>query len=143
LVKKSELYKPIQQKLVSQILTSIAESICSSIKRAVFKKVSAHEVNNFVAVGRTTLLEGFIETLEHTLSVPVTLGRIVNPKIPISIKEDSALSGQKYLMYLTCLGVILEALQEKQAGASPTAKPSHNLLVRAINRFKEVYQEYF
>jgi len=143
LVKKSNLYKPIKQRQVSEIITSQAKLVCSNIKDAVQKLVPCYEVNNFVVVGRSILLEGFIETLENTLAIPVKLGRIINPDIPSSIKEDRVLSGQKYLMYLTPLGMICEALQDKSMGNLPTNQPTKNLIARAINRFKEAYQEYF
>jgi len=143
LIKKSNLYKPIKQRLVSEIITQSAESICSRIKDAVQQKVSSYEINNFVTVGRTVLLEGFIETLENALSVPVKLGRITNPDIPASIKEAADLSGQKYLTYLTCLGMVCEALQDKTGEFEATRQPAKNLILKAVNRFREVYQEYF
>jgi len=143
LVRKSNLYKPIKQRSVSEIITQSAKLICSDIKDAVDKKVSGYEVNNFVAAGRTVLLEGFIETLENTLAIPVKLGRIVNVDIPTNIREHECLSGLKYLNYLTCLGIIYSCLQYKSTAILPAACSSKNLFVRALNRFKEVYQEYF
>lgn len=143
LVKKSNLYKPISQRLVVETITSKAKLICSQIEEAVEKKVSNYEVDNFVAVGRTALLEGFIEILESTLSIPVRLGRITNPDILSIIKEDSELAGQKYLTYLTCLGMISEYLQDKTIPILPNQKPVKNPITKAINRFKEAYQEYF
>jgi cell division protein FtsA len=143
LVKKNNLYKPIKQKVVLEIITSEAKLICSNIKDAVEKKVSSYEVNNFLIVGRTVLLEGLIETLENTLGMPVKLGRITNPEIPSSIREDDALSGQKYLTYLTTLGMLCEALEGETIGISPATQPPKNPILKAINRFREVYQEYF
>ena len=143
LVKKSNLYKPIKQKLVSEIITSGAKSICAKIKDAVEKKVSCYEVNNFIVVGRTVLLEGFIETLENTLNISVRLGRITNPQMLSLVKEDSVLSGQKYLMYLTALGMVCEAQEDKPTLIFPASQPPKNFILRAINRFKEIYQEYF
>ena len=145
LVKKSSLYKPIKQKFVSEVITSKAKEICSAIKDAVEKKVSLYEVDNFIVVGRTVLVEGFIETLESTLSIPVKLGRIKNPEVPPSVKEDSALSGQKYLNYLTALGIICKALEDRtsEAGILTLHQPAKNIILKAINKFKEVYQEYF
>jgi len=143
LVKKSNLYKPIKQKLVSEIITSGVKSICAKIKDCVDKKVANYEVSNFVVVGRTVLLEGFIETLENTLSIPVKLGRISNPQILSLVKEDSALSGQKYLMYLTALGMLCEAIEGRPPAASFASQPPKNIILRSINRFKELYQEYF
>lgn len=143
LVKKTNLYKPIKQRMVAEIVTASARSACSRIKEAIEKKVSPYEVNNLVVAGRTVLSEGFIETLEGSISIPVKLGRISNPDILSSIKGNSELSGQKYLTYLTCFGMLSGALQEKSALTAPAQQPTKNPLVRAINRFKEVYSEYF
>lgn len=143
LVKKTNLYKPIKQRLVSEIITQSARSLCANIKDAVEKKLHSYEVDNFIIAGRSILLEGFIETLENSLNIPVKVARIANPDIPYAAREDSALSGQKYLMYLTCLGMACEVLQEKSSGILPIQKPPRNLILKAVNRFKEVYQEYF
>jgi len=143
LVKRSDLYKPIKQRLVSEIVTCAAKSICTNIKEAIEKKIPCYEVNNFVVGGRAVLLEGFIETLENTLSIPVRLGRISNPRILSFVKEDSALSGLKYLTYLTSLGMVCEALEDKTLGFLPVKQPLGNILPRVINRFKDIYQEYF
>lgn len=144
LVKKDNLYKPIKQRLVSQIITSSAKSLCLKIKEAVDRKVSTYEVDNFITAGRTVLLEGFIEMLENTLEVPVKTGRITNQKALSVIKGNTDISGQKYLTYLTCLGIILSGLQEEPAGMLlPTSSSPKNLFLKALNRFKELYQEYF
>lgn len=143
LVKKSEFYKPIKQKLVSEIITSAAKWICAQIKEAVEKKIPSYEIDHFVVVGRTVLLEGFIETLESTLSVPVKLGRISDSCIPSFVKEDNALSGLKYLTYLTSLGLICQDMEDRASGFFPLVQPSKNFLLKAVNRFKDVYQEYF
>lgn len=143
LVKRANLYKPIKQRLVVEIITSKAKLICSQIKEAVENKVSCYEVDNFVTVGRTVLLEGFIETLENTLTIPVRLGRITNPEILTLLKEESELTGQKYLTYLTCLGIILESMQERALPILPHQKLDKNPIKKAITRFKEAYQEYF
>lgn len=47
LVKKSDLYKPIKQRLVSEIITSAATSICSYIKEALESKIPYYEVSSF------------------------------------------------------------------------------------------------
>ncbi len=143
LVKKSELYKPIKQKLVAQIITASAKNICAKIKEAMEKKSALYEVNTFIVAGRSILVEGFIETLENTLNVPVKLGRIVNLEIISVIKEDRELSGQKYLTYLTCLGMLCAALESKLPGILPLHQPAKNFILRSVNRLKEVYQEYF
>ncbi len=143
LVKKSEFYKPIKQKLVAEIITASARSICAKIKEAVEGKVAFYEVNSFVAAGRTTLVEGFIEMLENTLSLPVRLGRITNLEIISLIKENSELSGHKYLTYLTCIGMLCEAFETKPLGILPLHQPAKNLFLKTVSKVKEVYQEYF
>ncbi len=143
LVKKSEFYKPIKHRLVAEIITASAKEICSKIKEAAEKKVALYELSNFIVVGRAILLEGFIETLENTLNAPVKLGRLTNLEIISLIKENDELSGQKYLNYLTCLGMICEALENKPLGILPLRQPAKNLVLKAFNRVKEVYQEYF
>ncbi|MFH1198631.1 MAG: cell division protein FtsA [Candidatus Omnitrophota bacterium] len=143
LIKKNNLYKPIKQRLVSELITVGTKSMCSSIKDAVNKKVSAYKVNNFTLTGGTAMMEGFIEILENTLNIPVKLGRISNPDIADFIKEDSALSGQKYLTYLTCLGMLCEAIEDKKKEFLPVNQIPMTLFGRVTNRIKEVYQEYF
>ncbi len=144
LIKKSDVYKPIKQKLLSEILTSKAKFICQSIKERVEKTVPCNYIDNFVATGRTVLLEGFLETLENTLGIPVKLGRINNPEIAQLVNKDDRLSGSKYLAYITALGLISQALEDKNAYSSaPNQLPSRNLVLKIINRAKEVYQEYF
>ncbi|MFA5287021.1 MAG: cell division protein FtsA [Candidatus Omnitrophota bacterium] len=143
LVKKNEFYKPIKQRLVSEVVTTAAGEVCLKIKEALEKRVELYEVNNFIIVGRTILLGGFIETLEKALNLPVKLGRINNLEIISLIKENSGLSGQKYLNYLTCLGMICETLEKKPLGTLPLYQPAKNIVLKTLNRVKEVYQEYF
>ncbi|MDD5166280.1 MAG: cell division protein FtsA [Candidatus Omnitrophica bacterium] len=143
LVKKSDFYKPIKQRVVAEIMTSEAKEFSAKIKDAIEKKVSCYQVDNFVVVGRAVLLEGFIETLENALAIPVRLGRIANPQILFLQKEHSDLSGQKFLTYLTCLGMICQILEEKRTGILPVHQPAKNLIKNTFNRVKEVYQEYF
>ncbi len=142
LIKKHNIYKPITQRMVSQIITSKTKLFCDSLKDAIEKIVACNQINNFVTTGRTVLLEGFLETLENSLGVSVKLGRLTNPDI-ISLMSGDVISGQKYFAYLTSLGMICEALQRSQSSVLPTSQPTKNLIAQALNRFKEVYQEYF
>jgi cell division protein FtsA len=143
LVKKSDFYKPIKQKAVSEVVTSAAKLMCLELKEAVEKRVPLYEINNFVVVGRALLLEGFIETLETTLGIPVKLGRVSNPEIASLVKENNELSVQKYLAYLVPIGIICDTLESKPVGIMPVQSLPKNLLIKAFNRVKEVYQEYF
>jgi cell division protein FtsA len=143
LVKKSDLYKPVKQRFVAQIVTEKSKSICLKIKEAVEKKVPLYELNNFVVCGRSILAEGFIEALENTLGVAVRLARINDLKISESVRNNDAVSGHKYLAYLTALGMLTRALQERPFGIIPLQQPAKNFALKALEKFKEVYQEYF
>jgi len=143
LVKKDEFYKPIKHRQVAQMATNSSRSICTQIKEIVERKVALHEIDHFIMGGKTLLSDGFIEMMESVIGIPVKIGRINNPEIALLLKEHSDLSGQKYLTYLTCLGMICEDLENKTVGSASLVKPAKNLLMRMINRFKEVYQEYF
>jgi cell division protein FtsA len=143
LVKKDEFYKPIKHRQVAMIVSASARSICEQIKEAAEKKVKLHEIDNFIVDGRTLLSDGFIEMMENVIGIPVKIGRINNPQVATLLKEHPDLSGQKYLTYLTSLGMICEELEEKSPGGPPLVKPAQNLIVGLINRFREVYQEYF
>jgi len=144
LLKKNDLYEPVKQKLVSEIITQKAKQLSSGIKEALEGKVSFYEVDNFIATGRAFLIEGFIEMLENVLEVPVSLGRLNNPQLAALVKENRGLSGQKYPVYLTCLGMLSDSLQKAPQEILFTKEaPAHNPITRALNRFKEVYQEYF
>jgi len=144
LVKKSNLYKPIKQKLVSEIITAKTKSICQAIKDSLDKKVDLSQVNNFVVVGRAMLLEGFLEMLENTLGAKLKIGRITDPDICPWVNKDNNLSGQGCLTYLTALGMICNILKGRRSQIlSPIQQPPQNLILTTINRIKEVYQEYF
>ena len=143
LVKKDEFYKPIKHREVTQMITNASRLICTQIKEVVERKAALHEIDHFIMVGRTLLTDGFIEMMEGVMGMPVKIGRISNPEISTLLKENSDLSGQKYLTYLTCLGMICEDLENKAIGNLSLVKPAQNFLIKSINRFKEVYQEYF
>lgn len=143
LVKKENTYKPIKHKLVAEIINTKTKAVCQAIKDAVDPIADLNITDNFVMAGRGILQDGFIETLENTLGVPVKLGRINDSALASLASKNEELSGQKYLTYLTCLGMIVQARQGEEAMAVPLNTPPRNFISRTIDRFKEVYQEYF
>ncbi|MBL7151526.1 MAG: cell division protein FtsA [Candidatus Omnitrophica bacterium] len=143
LVKKSDLYKPIKQSQVTQIITDRAKTLCAEVKSSLEKRVSLYEINNFVIAGRAIMMEGFIEALENALGLPVKLARVTNPDITPLITGNDCLSGHKYLTYLTALGIVCEAIREGVTTALPVYQPTKNLFLKALHRFKDAYQEYF
>lgn len=143
LVKKEEFYKPIKQRDVAQMTANSGRLICSQIKEVVERKVALHEIDHFIMAGKTLLTDGFIEMMESVTGIPIEIARLNNPEILLLAKENSELSGQRYLSYLTCLGMVCEDMENKNTGNLALVKPAKNLLFKVINRFKEVYQEYF
>jgi len=143
LIKKDNIYKPIKQKAVSEILTTQAELICDHIRKAIADDIELSQINNFLAVGRTILTEGFLERLEGSLGIPVKLGRITRPDIVSLMNKDSSISSQQ-LSYITALGMICEALEQRgRSEIHYISQPNSNPILRAINKIRDVYQEYF
>lgn len=143
LLKRNNIYKPLKQKLVCEIVTARAKSLCLEIKASVEKILPLHKIEHFLVTGRTVLLDGFLETLESSVGLSVKLARLTHPDVVSWVNKENALSGQNYLTYLNCLGMFCQALEGKRSRILSTAAASPNPLVRAFNRIKEVYQEYF
>lgn len=143
LVRKEGFYNPIKHKTVSEIATEKTKEICRSIAQTIEKKIRFYEVNNFIIAGRAILLEGFIETMENILNVPVKTGRITANPLATALRDNSDLSGHKYLTYLTCIGMLSIALQKACVKRKSSLEPAGNLFSKALARIKEVYQEYF
>ena len=143
LIKRNDIYKPIKQRAVCKILTEKTKELCSGIKEEIEKIVPVEKADNFVATGRTVLLEGFLEALENTLGLPVKLGRIANPEIAQLSNKEEAMSGQKYLTYLNALGLIAQVLHEQRPWFISNQEAGRNPIIKTINKFKEIYQEYF
>ncbi len=143
LIKQNNAYKPINQSSVSEILTSKSKLICQTIKDSMGKIVSFDKVDNFVTTGRTVLLEGFLEMLENNLGIPVKLGRITNPNITAWVNKDNTISGQRYLTYVTSLGIICQVLYQPQPKTVSAHQPTQNHILNTINKLKQLYQEYF
>jgi len=143
LLKQNTSYKPIKQRLVSQVLTAKANALSLVIKKAVEEMSGKRDIGNFVVAGRAVLLDGFMEILENNLSLSAKMGRITHPDIAPLINREEALSGQKYITYLTCLGLICQALRKVKPQVLSDAPVPPNLVARIVNKAHEVYQEYF
>jgi cell division protein FtsA len=143
LIKRESMYKPIQQRLISEIVTDKAQYICRKLKEAVEKNAHQEKIDSFIAVGRTVLLEGFLETLESFLGVPVKLGRLVHPDLSSLTNKNPNLSGQKYLTYVAALGTVSTALRGTSIQNLPIGLPSRITSRTLLRRVKEIYQEYF
>ena len=143
LVKKDNEYQSIKKKQVWDILNTQTKSMCFSLKDAVEKTVALNEINHFVFTGRTILQEGFLEMLETNTGIPLEFARIRDPQVAPLINKNSALSGRKYLTYATALGLACKELYGYEPKTLTIQKSSHNPVFKAVNKLKEIYQEYF
>lgn len=143
LIRKDNVYRPIKQKLVCEILTSKASSICRTIKEVIDKRADSMQIDNFITCGEAILAQGFLEMLETTLGIPVKLARIKEPRIAYWVNKEDALSGQKYLTYITSLGILCQALSGDSGQDGLKDSLPQNFIRKTIDRVKEIYQEYF
>jgi len=143
LIKKDNSYQPIKQREVCQILTVQAKEICQTIKQVIERNVSCAQIHNVVVCGRTILQEGFLEMLESTLQMRAQLGRIQNQELMPFVKNNDSLSGQKYLAYITSLGMLVLAQHEYRPTIFTAQQPVKNPFLKVMHKVKDVYQEYF
>ncbi len=143
LLRKESNYNPIKQKVVSEIITSRSRSLCHTLKNTLGKYAAPTEIKLVTACGKGILQEGFLEMLETIMGAPVELGRITHPLITPFINRYNELSGQKYLSYIPCLGMICQALSKDNSFSPPVGQSSRNPITNLINKVQEVYQEYF
>jgi len=144
LIKREEAYRPIKQRLVAEVISAKTRAICQELKESTEKRLELSRIDSFTVIGRSVLLEGFLETLENTLGIPVKLGRIVDQELLPFTNRIGALSGHKYLTYLNCLGLIRLAREGRSfAAALPSPAVEQNILDKAVGKFKEFYEEYF
>ncbi|MCX5713689.1 MAG: cell division protein FtsA [Candidatus Omnitrophica bacterium] len=143
LVKKNNLYRPIKQKTVSEILTQKANSLSQVLKGSLEEIVPLTRISNLVVVGRTIALDGFLEIMENNFTIPTKPGRINHPDITALTAHKEVFLRGKHLDYLTAMGMLCLALRKTQPQVLSDSPPAPNLLARTINKLKEVYQEYF
>jgi cell division protein FtsA len=144
LIKKDNSYTPVKQRQVCEIINARARVLCQEIKQAVEKEIPLVQIDTFATTGRTIFQDGLLEMLESLSGIRVGCGRISDPEIIPFVNKHDVLSGQKYLTYLTSLGIISHQLKELQPrkGDSVSRVPDHPVL-KVFHKVKEVYQEYF
>ena len=143
LVKKDAVYKSIQQRAVSRIATDRALALCQAIAGSIEKATPLHQLDGVIAVGRSSMLDGFLEMLESHLMVPVRFGRVTNPDIISLFGKEDAVSGKRYLPFVTALGIVCKALQKEQPQVLSQYRTPPNLAGKFIDYIKEMYHEYF
>jgi cell division protein FtsA len=144
LLKEEDMYKPIKQGVVADIVTSRAQEMCLKLKECIGGHAELGDINNFFAAGRTVLQDGFLELLEGAMGIPVRLGRVAHPQIiPLANQNAFVLSSQKYLTFLTSLGIICWAVRKQSPQFPPSAQSARNPIFKVINKVRELYREYF
>ncbi|MCU0666789.1 MAG: cell division protein FtsA [Candidatus Omnitrophica bacterium] len=143
LIKRDNIYKPISHKLIVDVVTNSAKCLLEEIKKNAFVNFNSNQVTNFVLYGGTVLQEGFLEKAESVFSFPVQLARVSSQRVS-SLINHPKLSGMKYLGYLTCLGILVEVLEnDKLPGFIFPHDASRKPLQRLVDQAKALYLEYF
>jgi cell division protein FtsA len=144
LVRKSTAYRPIKQRAVVETVTQKAQEMCRLIRETLERRISTHQIDHCIVVGRTGLLEGFIETFEQILSVPVRLGLIENPHFLSAVRDQSIIpAGQNALVYLNALGTVCTSLYGDVGVQKPKIQAPRNPLARVLHKARVLYDEYF
>lgn len=148
LIKRNNVYKPVKQRQICEVATAKTREICTNIRRTLERTVTCGEVDNLVAAGRSIALDGFLETLETSLGIPVRQARILNPAVAGMLKNEDVISGQKYMAYITCFGLLCVAHSYECPSdnrQNPAAAVNvHGGWVRRLSaKMREIYEEYF
>ncbi len=143
LIRKEALYKPVKQRAIAAIINAQAVEMCSRIKQALDPGLPWMEVTAFVVSGRTVLQDGLLEMLERTFGIPVTVGRVADPDLQQFVATKDVLAGQKYLAYLTSLGMVSKEMNS--TFKYPCTRPDlpRHPVKRLVSKLHDLYSEYF
>jgi len=133
LIKQDSSYKPIQQKLICELIESELDRLISLIKAKIDSSTYREKMNSGVIItGGSVLLSGFLEKIESELKLPVRFGRVKNVNFASS----------KMPLYATAVGLVYYGIN---ASINKYSKilGSKGFIFRFLNKVKEIYQEYF
>lgn len=137
MVKRLDSYRPISRKLISSITEEKVKDMLAKISRKLEGLNGIDCVRRgAVFTGMTVLLDGFLETAESVLGLRVSMGQLTSG----SLKEQAP--SPKIHTYLTAIGLVRFGIDSLHK-TKPFPALESGLLGRALNRFKEIYQEYF
>jgi cell division protein FtsA len=144
LIKKDNSYQPVKQRVICQTITAAARNLCRQIKTAVEQEVNIADINKFVVAGRGIFHDGLLELLESVIGLKIAPARVGNSEILPFLQKLDLLSGQKYITFLTALGLISYQMNELQPPKDPSlTKVPNQPFLKVIHKVKEVWQEYF
>jgi len=133
LIKQNSSYKPIQQKLICELIELKVNQLISLIKTKIDNSAYREQINSGIVItGGSALLSGLLERIELELNLPVRVGRIKNVNFASS----------KMPLYATTIGLIRYGIDASTNRVSKFLSDK-NFFFRFLNKVKEVYQEYF
>lgn len=144
MIKKDDYYRAIPQRKVCEVITYKARSFCSRINDKLNQLITRDKVISKIFVGgRTVLVDGFLETMESMVGIPIDMTNSCRSPFLSNTKLDSVSSVPLFLNYATSLGILCEAIEHSKGSRFPSLAPSKNLALSIIDWIKEIYQEYF
>lgn len=133
LIKQNSSYKPIQQKLICELIESKLGQLISVIKAKINNSVYREQINSGVVItGGSVLLSGLLERIESELNLTARVGRVKNVNFTSS----------KMPLYATAVGLIYYGINTS-INKYFRLLTSENFFFRFLNKVKEIYQEYF
>ena len=144
IIKKDDYYKVISQRKICQVITQKTNSICAEIKEKIENWRGDQAVINKIFVsGRTVLIDGFLETMEHTLAIPTKLAAGQEFRFSWKGKAEITSSPPKLLNYATVLGLLTEAMESEKKNKLFSVLHSKNLILKMVNYTRDLFEEYF
>jgi cell division protein FtsA len=145
--KRDGRYISLSQRRISGLLSRKVEFLCALIKEGLTRSLNTASIepsiNQMVVAGRSALLSGFLEMLEARLGFPVKMIGFSDVTIFKKIKGNFLISTPHLLTYISCLGLIQEAVNSFNSRLPFSLCQPRNLLSKILYKIKYMYQEYF
>ena len=131
LVKKDQVYRAIKRKQICLIIEKELQVFFQAFKERLEAYQKTFTLAQGVLVsGKAALLEGFIESLEQKIGVPVHLAKVEN-----ALSSDTT--------YATAIGLVYYALSQHSQINFFKFSSYGNIFQKISRKSKEIYHEYF
>ena len=128
---KDKTYRPIKRRLISSVLENKLRDMFTLIKE---RFSSRYRIEDFpagvIVCGRDALLDGFLESLEESLGLAVSLAKMED--LPV---KDISCAG--------AIGLIKHSLSQYPKIEFFKLSGGRNIVEKIARKSKEIYQEYF
>lgn len=128
---KDKTYRPIKRRLISSVLENKLRDMFALIKE---RFLSRYRVEDYpagiIVCGKDALLDDFLESLEESLGMGVSLARMDNLAV-----KDISLAG--------AVGLIKHSLAQYPKMELFKLAEGRNIIEKIARKSKEIYQEYF